>query len=1192
MLARCPLKNSQEWKDLMEKHNGNEVRAREEWDELHEDDDDFYTLVEEGEEEGEPEAEPHSFDKALDKVKVYLREKTIELGRRKFVNQRKKEEEQKRLEKMINELEGVEAINAFIDDAFTKSLDTQNYFNNTIKKYEEGDLTGKEFLERLVDINDFANNYSILDEIADTDVRQFFTGNVSKPISQYTPQDKLKVAIGIRNTIKAAFVQEAIPIMAETLVNYRSNKSNLTIQDQIKKFEREIQEIREGDSPTNSKLKAIEFRERELEKWKNMLLDKNKMIDVLKTAVRDEGIFDYLVNPLISSEDSALALFAKMIKSAFEEARIEDIVQRDEAVDQLQDFKSRTGRSVNNVANFNEGLYEEISILRRDAKGKAERVDGQLVFDKRMSFVQKFDLNQYAEAQSQWYKANPKPKLKEDATEAELATYNSDLMKWNIQRSEWYAKNTKPKSKEEILKIKAEKKAEVDARILTEEEYDEWLKTVERVDKRTGAKIFMRELTEPSDRYLNEKWKKLYDTEGNPISPEGEYHKYLTDIYLKDQELLPTAQRLGLVLPSIPMENWERLQRQGAIKTAKTSLQDAFTITARDQAEYGVETLEQNQKSKEDKKKKLTKEEEDALFEEQKNRLDPSRYQSAGLSGESLSFLPVYYTQPMSVDDVSVDLIGSVLKFGSMARRYNAMNKLNAEITAFRTIIGKRTVPETNSKGEPIYNVVAKRLGYDEYIRQNGESYSKKHVDAFIDMVIKGESQQAETIFGLEVSKIANTFMGFSAITTIAADILKGTANNIQGNIQVLIEAVGGEYFNTKNLAVGKTKYWAKVGGAIADFSKLKPESWLGQLVERYDPIQGTFKDEYGKNVSASIANKLFRTNTLFFNQNFAEHEIQVSTMLALFDATKVIDKATGEEITLIEAHEKYGPDLFEITKDENGNKVKDYKIQVKTTNAEGIEETVDFDERQRQEVMNTLHALNKRMHGVYNDFDKGTAQKYALGRLLLMYRKHLYPAYKRRYKDVSFDEELGAPTEGIYRVFWRTMVKDIKVYKLNVSKRWQTMTPFEKAQVKKVMAEVSIILALAALILVMTAIAGGDDDEEKKEMSYAYNFVLYEAIRMRSETTTYLPVIGLPDIYRTIKSPSAVMGVADRAAKFINQFLLTWDEEKLVYQREQGIWNKGDNKSWAYFLRLMGYSGYNLTPDEAIKSFQSTFVR
>jgi hypothetical protein len=1192
MLARCPLKNSQEWKDLMEKHNGNEARAREEWDELYENDDSYYTLVEEGDVIEQPEAEPHSFDKALDKVKVYLREKTIEVGKRKSVNQRKKEEDQKRLEKMINELEGVEAINAFIDDAFQKSLDMQSYFNSTIKNYQEGELTGKKFLERIVDINDFANSYSILDEIADSDVKQFFTGTVSKPIAQYTPQDKLKVALSIREAIKAAFVQEAIPIMAETLVNYRNHKSQVTIQSQIEKFEREIQEIREGDAPTNSKLKAVEFREKELEKWKNMLLDKNRMEEILKTAVRDEGIFDYLVNPLISSEDSALALFAKMIKSSFEEARMDDIVARDEAVDKLKEFRDRTSRSVNNVADFNEGLYEEVSILRRDARGKAEKVNGELVFDKRMSFVQKFDLNKYAEAQSQWYKDNPKPQLKENPTAADTSDYNTALKKWYIERSDWYARNTRPKSKEEILKIKADKRAEVDARIITEEEYDEWLTTVERVDKRSGAKIFMKELAEPSEKYLNEKWKKLYDLEGNPISPEGEYHKYLTDMYLADQEVLPKTQQLGLILPSIPMENWERLQRQGVVKTVKTNVQDAFTITARDQAEYGVETLENVEEAKKDKKKKLSKEEEDALFEEQKERLDPSRYKSASLSGESLSFLPVYYTQPMSVDDVSVDLIGSVLKFSSMTRRYNAMNKLNAEINAFRTIIGKRAVPEVNSKGEPIYNIVAKRLGYEEYIRQNGESYSKKHVDAFIDMVIRGESQQAETLFNLEVSKIANTFMGFSAITTIAVDVLKGTANNLQGNIQVLIEAIGGEYFNAKNLAVGKTKYWAKVGGAISDFAQLKPESWLGQLTERYDPIQGTFKDEYGKDVSASVANKLFRTKTLFFNQNFAEHEIQVSTMLALFDATKVIDKATGEEITLLAAHEKYGPDLFEITKDENGKKVKDYKVQVKTTTAEGVEETVDFDERQRQEVMNTLHALNKRMHGVYNDFDKGTSQKYALGRLLLMYRKHLYPSYKRRYKDVSFDEELGAPTEGIYRVFWRTMLKDIRVYKLNVSKRWQTMTPFEKAQVKKVLAELGIILALAGLILAMTAMAGGDDDEEKKQMSYVYNFVLYEAIRMRSETTAYLPVVGFPDLYRNFKSPSAVMNTTDRFAKFINQFLLTWDDEKLVYQKDTGIWEKGDNKSWAYFLRLMGYSGYNLTPEAAIKSFKSTFVK
>jgi hypothetical protein len=433
--------------------------------------------------------------------------------------------------------------------------------------------------------------------------------------------------------------------------------------------------------------------------------------------------------------------------------------------------------------------------------------------------------------------------------------------------------------------------------------------------------------------------------------------------------------------------------------------------------------------------------------------------------------------------------------------------------------------------------------------------------------------------------------MAISAITTISMDVLKGTANNLQGNIQVAIEAVGGEYFNGKNLRKGFTKYWATVGDNVADFGRAKPESWMGRLIDIYDPIQGTFKDEYGKNVSASLANKLFRTNTLFFNQNFAEHEIQVKTLFAMMDAKKVIDKETGNEITLLEAHEKYGPELFEVTKDENGKRVYNYKIAIDVTNLDGTIERVDFGERQRQDFMNTLHALNKRMHGVYNDFDKSTLQRFAGGRLLLMYRKHLVPGLKRRFKGASFDEELGGATEGMYRVFWRTLMKDTYRYKFEIFKKWSTYTPFEKAQIRKVVAELTIIAALAALIMVLGAMAEGDDDE-KKEMPYAYYFILYEAMRMRSETASYLPIIGLPDMYRIVQSPSAVTGIIDRFTKFVSQFLLTWDEEDLSFKRDTGVWDKGDNKSWAYFLKLMGFSGYNLTPDVAIESFKSTFVK
>ena len=122
-------------------------------------------------------------------------------------------------------------------------------------------------------------------------------------------------------------------------------------------------------------------------------------------------------------------------------------------------------------------------------------------------------------------------------------------------------------------------------------------------------------------------------------------------------------------------------------------------------------------------------------------------------------------------------------------------------------------------------------------------------------------------------------------------------------------------------------------------------------------------------------------------------------------------------------------------------------------------------------------------------------------------------------------------------------------------------------------------------------ALADDDDDELKK--NWAYNFVLYQAIRMRSETSQYVPIYGIRDAYRTVKSPSAATTTIDRAIKFTDQFFIqSLDPEKAVYQRRTGVWEKGDNKSWAYFLKLMGITGYTLSPEEAIKSFEGSLSR
>ena len=191
-----------------------------------------------------------------------------------------------------------------------------------------------------------------------------------------------------------------------------------------------------------------------------------------------------------------------------------------------------------------------------------------------------------------------------------------------------------------------------------------------------------------------------------------------------------------------------------------------------------------------------------------------------------------------------------------------------------------------------------------------------------------------------------------------------------------------------------------------------------------------------------------------------------------------------------------------------------------------------------------------------------------------------MLPGFMRRFQSKRFDEELGSMVEGYYGTFWRTFMKDLLTYKKDIGQQWSTYTPHQKANIRKTLTEYSMILALLGLIAVLSAMAADDEDLEE---NYAYNFILYEAIRMRSETSQYT---SLSDVWRTVKSPSAALTTISIMAKFVNQIMPYNITES--YKRRSGVWEKGDNKAWAYFIKMIGLPGYNIKPQEAVKVYES----
>jgi hypothetical protein len=1143
-MLSCPRKTSREWQDVLARAHGNEDEAMRIWiEEEYEFNPDLNVVVKEENYEderqgvpGQEELENDDFSGLVQRIKVYINKQIEILNSKKIANVKYKQSKLKELLTAVETMDGVASIGMFVKDAYDKAKQVEIRFGKLLANKKN--MTSKEIMIELTGINDFANSYSILDEIDSADMMDYFTtgAGVEDTYGPMTPQKMLTDAIKIRDKVKKKVVTEAIPLMAEYLVEYKSTLQDKTIPQEIARMQQEIKDIEANTKMSDKKKeKQIKKLEDRLKLFEGFDVDQGSMEKILKMANRDEGVLDFLLSPLITSSDSALALFAKSVKSQLEFARQKDIKVRDRLVDAFQKYRKTAPASSDNTAKFNEGIYDEVEIPIYDKDGT---ISGSR---KEIQFVQKFDMSKFNKAKREFFeKLGPLPqKVGEKATKEEAAKIKA----WWEARNKWYIDNTQARPKEERDKIILQMQKDRDNKIISEDDYNKWQR--KNVNEYKGVVTYFDDLATPSNKYKSDKWDAMYDSNDVAKNEKGRYHAELLKIYFEAQAKLPESQQKEFRVPSISKSDLERIMQNGLKDFVKTNVSEAVKMQSWD-----------------------------------------TEYALGSLSEEDVKFLPIYYTQKMDAKDVTLDFAMSVLVFSAMANKYEALNNINAETSLMKTIVGARKVPETNSKGQGVLDAFAKKLGYEEYIRQNGESYSKKHLDAFIDMVVYGEMQKAEEIFGgLSLTKITNTAMSYSAITTIAADLLKGVANNLQGNIQIMIEAVGGQFFNRKNLRRGKAFLAKNLPGILSDFGKPAPTSLAGKLVEKYDPMQGNFKDNYGKKVSMSMANKLFRTDTLFFNQHFGEYEIQVSTMFALFDSIKVLDKATGEEITLLQAYNTYGADEAHS------------KIKIAKTNSKGEAELdqdgkplyVPFGETQRQDIQARLHGLNKYMHGVYNDFDKGTIQKHSLGRLALMWRKHVAPGYKRRFKRVSMDHEIGTPTEGYYRTFGDTMMSDIRQYKFNVIKNWSTYTPYQKAQISKVLAELSIIMALSTLAFILTNILVDPDDDEREAIqdNYLYNFLLYETLRMRSETASYINPI---DAVRVLRSPSAMTSTFDRIIKFGNQ-VMPWNITE-EYERKTGIWEKGDNKAWAAFLKLMGFSGYNTNPEQAWKSFESTFFK
>lgn len=686
---------------------------------------------------------------------------------------------------------------------------------------------------------------------------------------------------------------------------------------------------------------------------------------------------------------------------------------------------------------------------------------------------------------------------------------------------------------------------------------------------------------------------------------------YIQDVMLKSQENIEPSQRLGLAVPFLEKQLFERTVESkggnikekaektgGKLSSIWQAIKRAFTRTEQDIDQEGIPTSEDN------------------------NRNDISKL--ATMDNAQVKYVPVKFSIKGKADDASYDVWGGVLNYVGSITRKSALDKELAFVNGIEEILSdKENQPKSESRNLILNNIYKKYLGpeYEAKINKGGNTRLEV-LKSFINSVMYNETSfEGIDILGINSQKAMNNVMALSSFTILGAAPLNWATNWISGNIQSFVEAAGGKIFTIKDFNSANTdiytggKYGSPIKDMQEDYVKVGNRSFWGQIMEVWDPLQGEFQNEFGQKTNFNVAKNIFKQG-LYAGKIWGEWEIQMKSFIAFMKSHKLYDGQVFDRETFIT--KKIGVDLDGMTPSQIAKlrleALKEFEaldvnlLDMMELNKEGTlaikdeySSSFQFGSGQFSDIVAKLHALQKKLNGSYAEFDKSYAEKTSIGKMMYFFRKYFLPIGVNRWGVRRVNYESMNIEQGFYLTFIQTMGKDLANFKFKVIANWSNYSPDEKVAIKKTLTDMGIVLAIWLAYSVLLGYDPDDKDRFKKlkEKGWAAEAAVFILLKVRSETEQFLPYAGLNEIKGVYSNPSLIFNETSRyinLTKLIGEHMLDVlpfvDFNKDLYYSkdvdDSGLKDKGDSKLIAAAVKsIIGYTGRTITPTDAIKSFE-----
>lgn len=706
--------------------------------------------------------------------------------------------------------------------------------------------------------------------------------------------------------------------------------------------------------------------------------------------------------------------------------------------------------------------------------------------------------------------------------------------------------------------------------------------------------------------FLNQDYVALRNkVQNNSASPKekADYENliYLQKTMLEAQENIEFNQRLGLAVPFM-----EKTMSDRVVETGGKNITD------------GVKSFAQGVK------RKFTRDETDI---DEGLPVDSEGRQLATVDNEQVRFIPVRYRSRGKISDASYDVWGGVLNYvGSINRKMELETEL-AMVNGLEEILGDKANQPKSDTQNLVFNKIFKKYnlpGLEQKLNLGGNRRLDL-IKSFINSIMYNEDMFAGVdILGINTQKAVGTMMGISSFAILAGAPLNWTVNMVSGNVQNMIEALGGnvfdfgDYMSAKGVIYGNGVFGDKYGSVMkdmmGDYDKVGNLSFWGQMMEVFDPIQGDFENEFGQKTNFNAVKNILKTGA-FAGKIWGEWEIQMSGFIAFMRGHKVYqDKVydrdgfltlkVGSDLsnkTPQEIREQKHAALLEFDKLETTLldvfEMKSGKLSVKTE----FENTFQIGSKQFSDIIAKLHSMQKRINGSYAKFDRTYAEKTSIGRMMFFFRKYVIPLGLNRWRERGVNYEGMQVEQGFYLTFLQTVGSDLVNFRFKVWENWNNYSDVERRAIKRTLGDVAMMAALFAMYSLLFGFDPDDEDRFKKlkEKGWGHQAMIYVLLKTRSETEQFLPLpgMGLNEINRIYSNPSLIFNEITRyidmtglLVQHTGNIIGMSSDDGLYYKSQadqSGLKDKGDSKLLAKVIGSLGYTGKTFNPYDAIKSYE-----